>query len=78
MLTGLKGIRKAAWIGYWPRLSSKLGSVQPPSRLGHQDYMRDDSAEILFQSFLRKAIVGSFGTDRDVHSLTLSINHFLC
>ena len=34
--------------------------------------MTDDSAEILFQSFLRDAIVSSSGTDRDVHSLTLA------
>ena len=39
--------------------------------------MRDDSAEILFQSFffffLREAIVNSYGMNRDVHSLMLSI-----
>ena len=33
--------------------------------------MADDSAEILFQSFLRDAIVSSSGMGRDVHSLTL-------
>ena len=38
----------------------------------------DDSAEILFQSSLREAIVSSSGMDRDVLSLTLSIQHFLC
>ena len=38
--------------------------------------MRDDSAEILCQSFLQEAVVSSFGTGRDVHSLTLSIQHF--
>ena len=32
--------------------------------------MRDDSAEILFQSFLQEAIVGSSGMDRGVHSLS--------
>ena len=40
--------------------------------------MRDDPAEILFQSSLREAIVSSSGMDRDVLSLTLSIQHFLC
>ena len=40
--------------------------------------MRDDSAEILFQSFLLEALVSSSGTGRDVHSLMLSIQHFLC
>ena len=29
--------------------------------------MRDDSAEILFQSVLWEAIVSSYGMDRDVH-----------
>ena len=40
--------------------------------------MRDDSAEILFQSFLREAIVSKSGTDRDIHFLTSSIKHSLC
>ena len=39
--------------------------------------MRDDSAEILFQSFLQEALVSSPGIGRDVHSLKLSIQHFL-
>ena len=38
--------------------------------------MRDDSAEILFESFLQEAIVSSSGTDRDVHSLMLSIQRW--
>ena len=37
---------------------------------------RDDSAEILFQSFLQEALLSSSG--RDVHSLMLSIQHLLC
>ena len=37
-----------------------------------------DSAETLPQSFLQEAIVNSSGTGRDVHSLVLSIQHFLC
>ena len=41
--------------------------------------MTDDSAEILlFQPFLLEAIVSSSGMCRDVHSVTLSIQHFLC
>ena len=35
--------------------------------------MRDDSAEILSQSFLQEALVSSSGTGRDVHSLMISI-----
>ena len=40
--------------------------------------IRDDSTEIPFQSFLQEALVSSSGTRRDVHSLMLSIQHFLC
>ena len=40
--------------------------------------MRDDSAEIPFQSFLQEALVSRSGISRDVHSLMLSIEHFLC
>ena len=40
--------------------------------------MRDDLAEILFLSFLQKALVSSSGMGRDVHCLMLSIHHFLC
>ena len=40
--------------------------------------MTDDSAEILFQSFLLEALVSSSGMSREVHSLMLSIQHFLC
>ena len=38
----------------------------------------NDSAEILFQSFLQEALVSSSSMGRDVHSLMLSIQHFLC
>ena len=31
-----------------------------------------------FQSFLREGVVGSSGMGKDVHSLTLFIQHFLC
>ena len=40
--------------------------------------MTDDSAEILSQSFLQVASVSNSGMGRDVHSLLLSIQHFLC
>ena len=40
--------------------------------------MRDHSAEILFQSFLRDIIVSSSGIGRDVHSLALSSQQFFC
>ena len=33
--------------------------------------MRNDSAEILFQSFLQEAVVSSSGVGKDVHSLIL-------
>ena len=40
--------------------------------------MKDDLAEILFQSFLQEAIMSSSGVGGDVSSLMLSIQHFLC
>ena len=40
--------------------------------------MRNDSAEILSQSSLQKAIEDSSNMGKDVHSLTLTIQHFLC
>ena len=40
--------------------------------------MRDDSAEIPFETFLREAsTVSSSGTGRDVHPLALSTQHFV-
>ena len=38
--------------------------------------MRDDSAEIL--SFLQETIATSSGMGRNIHSLMLSIQHFIC
>ena len=40
--------------------------------------MRDDSAEILLQSFLLEAPVSSSCMNRAVQSLMLSVQHFLC
>ena len=54
-----------------------FSSVQSLDRLGLQGDMRDDSAEMLFQSFLQEALVSSYGMGRDVHSL-MSVQHFLC
>ena len=58
--------------------SVQFGSVRSLDRLGRRGDLRDDSAEILFQSCLQEALVSSSGTGRDVHSLMLSIQHFLC
>ena len=55
-----------------------FSSVQSLDRLGRRGDMIDDSAEALFQSFQKGAVVSSFGMGRDVHSLMLSIQHFLC
>ena len=40
--------------------------------------MRDDLAEIIFPSMMLESIVSNSGSGRDVHPLTLSIQHFLC
>ena len=61
-----------------PSVLTEFSSVQSRDRLGRRGDMRDDSAEILFQSFLQEALVSSSGMGRDVHSLMLPIQHFLC
>ena len=53
-------------------------SVQSLDQLSHHGYMRDNSAEICFQSILQEALVSSYGIGRDAHSSMLSIQHFLC
>ena len=40
--------------------------------------MRGASAEICSSLFLREAIVSSVGVSRDIHSFTISIQHFFC
>ena len=40
--------------------------------------MREDFAEILFQSFLQEAIVSSSDMGKDVSPVMLSIQHFFC
>ena len=53
-------------------------SVQSLDRLGCWGGMMDDSAGVLFQSFLQGALVSGSRMGRDVHCLMLSIQHFLC
>ena len=66
-----------------------VSSVHPLDRLGRRREMRDDSAEILFQSFLQKALVSSSGEDhirtkqnsanitKKIESLFLTSRHFM-
>ena len=56
----------------------RFSSVQFLDQLGHWGNMRDDSTEILFQSFLQEALVSSSGMGRDAHSSMLSTQPFLC
>ena len=60
------------------RENSDKKSVQSFDRLGRRVDMRDNSAQILFQSFLQEALVSISGMSGHVHSLMLSIQHFLC
>ena len=55
-----------------------LSSVQSLGRLGHQRDIRDNAAEMFFQTFMWEAIVSSSGIDGDAHSLIFSIQHVLC
>ena len=59
-------------------VSIKHSSVLSLGRFGRREDIRDYSAEILFQSFLQEAMVSSSGIGRDVHSLMLTIQPFLC
>ena len=56
----------------------QFSSVQSLGRLGCRGDITDDSADILFKSFLQEAFVSSSGTSGDVHSLTSPVQHFLC
>ena len=56
----------------------RVSWVQSLGPLGRRGHMRDDSTEILFQSFLKEALVSSSDTGIDVHSLLFSIQHILC
>ena len=53
-----------------------ISSNRSDQSLGRWD-ARDDSAEVLFLSFLRDAIVSGSGRDKNVHSLTWSVLLFL-
>ena len=57
-------------------ISILISSVQSFDQLGRRRDLRDNSAEILFQSFLQEAAVSSSGMSRNVHSLILSIQYF--
>ena len=57
-------------------ISILISSVQSFDQLGRRGDLRDNSAEILCQSFLQKAHVKGSGMGTDVHSLMLSIQHF--
>ena len=50
----------------------QFSSVQSLDRMGRRGNIKDDSAEVLFQSFLQEALVSSSGMGRDVRSLALS------
>ena len=71
------------WCRVWHReantavLFSSVQFSSVPDWLGHRGEMKDDSAEILFQSFLQEAVVSSSDMGSDVHSLILSVQHFL-
>ena len=49
----------------------QFSSVQSLDRLGRRGHVRDDSADILFQSFLQEALVSSSGMARDLSSLNV-------
>ena len=74
--------RWPAWKYTHNAQSVQFSSVQPLDRLGRRggggSDMKDDSAEILFQSFLQETLVSSCGMGREVHSLMLSSQHVLC
>ena len=74
LITNAMTFIDAMLLSKWQRISS----VQSLDRVGHWGDITDDSGEILIQSFLQEAIVSSSSIGRDVHSLTLSIKHFLC
>ena len=59
-------------------MHERFSWVQSLDWLGHWGDVRDDSAEILSQSFMQETLVSSSGMGRDVHSLMLSIQRFLC
>ena len=61
---------------HWSGIQFNLVQLSPLTDWFIGD-VRDNSAEILFQSFLLEALVSRYGMSRYVHSLMLSIQHFL-
>ena len=62
----------------WRFTVVQFQSVQFLDQMGRPGDTTGDSADILSQSFLLKAVVSICGMDKNVHSLTLSIRHVLC
>ena len=62
----------------WFLIFNTFSLVQFAVQLGCRGNMTDDSAEILFQSFLQEALLNISGMGRDVRSLMLSFQHILC
>ena len=56
-------------IKYQP--TEQFSSIQSLDQLGYQRGMTDESADILFQSFLQEAIMSSSGMVRDIYLLTV-------
>ena len=67
---------------WWVRFNflniDRFSSIWSLDWFGRRRDMMDDSEEILFQSFLWEATVSRSGMGRNVHSLTLSLQRFLC
>ena len=84
----LRDMKRPRWLGPGMGVNKKeqkittvhFSSVQTLDRLGHQGDMTDVSTEILFQSFFFPAEghCEPFLRGRNVHSLMLSFQHFLC
>ena len=75
---GLSAKRVKAQDAVWVDCISQFSLVQSLDWWGHQVGHEGQFPEILFQSDLQEALASSSGMGRDVHSLMLSIQHFLC
>ena len=56
-------------IKYQP--TEQFSSIQSLDQMGYQRGMTNESADILFQSFLQEAIMSSSGMVRDIYLLTV-------
>ena len=56
---------------------SQFSSVQSLDRLGRRGNTTDDSAEIVFQSFLQEAFMSKSGMGRDIHPFDIVHPAFL-